>query len=57
MTGTRDAPIVELASQIYRGRGGTFEVVEEFPTFGGTKASAFEAAGVQLLSVANSLSP
>lgn len=47
----------DLMSQLYRWDGGLFEVVEEFPTFGGTDASFFEADGKTYLVVANSLTP
>jgi hypothetical protein len=33
------------------------QLVEEFPTFGGTEASAFEQDGACFLAVSNSLSP
>jgi hypothetical protein len=45
----------DLMSQLYRWDHGKFEVVEEFPTFGGTDASFFEADGKSFLVVANSL--
>ncbi|CAM4102556.1 hypothetical protein KIPE111705_40395 [Kibdelosporangium persicum] len=47
----------DLMSQLYRWDHGKFEVVEEFPTFGGTDASFFEADGRSFLVVANSLTP
>ncbi|HUQ56255.1 hypothetical protein [Lentzea sp.] len=47
----------DLMSQLYRWDGGRFEVVEEFPTSGGTDASFFEADGTTFLVVANSLTP
>ncbi|SDG03551.1 EPTP domain-containing protein [Lentzea fradiae] len=47
----------DLMSQLYKWADGKFEVVEEFPTFGGTDAGFFEAGGKTFLVVANSLTP
>lgn len=47
----------DLMSQLYRWDDGKFEVIAEFPTFGGTDASFFEADGKTFLVVANSLTP
>jgi EPTP domain len=55
--GTPAAPKTDLMSQLYRWESGLFRVVEEFPTFGGTDARAFEADGAHYLAVANSLTP
>ncbi|MFJ5987109.1 hypothetical protein [Lentzea sp. NPDC092896] len=51
------APRTDLMSQLYRWEHGRFEVIEEFPTSGGTDASHFEADGRNFLVVANSLTP
>ncbi len=53
--GTREAPVPELQSVIYRMEGGRMVVEEEFPTSGGTDACAFEDGGQTFLVVANSL--
>jgi hypothetical protein len=55
--GTPPLPKTDLRSQLYKWDNGRFEVVEEFPTFGGTDASYFEADGRSFLVVANSLTP
>ncbi|UJW32017.1 hypothetical protein L3Q67_43855 [Saccharothrix sp. AJ9571] len=55
--GMPPTPETELMSQLYRWDNGKFEVLEEFPTFGGTDASYFEADGRSFLVVANSLTP
>jgi hypothetical protein len=55
--GMPPAPKTDLMSQLYRWDNGKFEVLEEFPTFGGTDASFFEAGGRSFLVVANSLTP
>jgi hypothetical protein len=44
-------------SQIYRWENGGFAEVGEFPTFGGTDATAFDADGKRFLAVSNSLTP
>lgn len=54
--GTREAPIPELDSVIYRMQDQRMVVDETFPTSGGTDAMAFEAGGAQYLAVSNSLS-
>lgn len=55
--GSPAEPIPNLLSQFYMWTEGKFEVLEEFPTFGGTDASYFPADGEHLLVVANSLTP
>lgn len=55
--GTPAAPKTDLTSQVFRWQDGRFELAEEFPTFGGTDASAFTADGELYLAVANSLTP
>lgn len=50
-------PKTDLTSQIFKWTDGKFELVEEFPTFGGTDASYFRADGKDYLAVANSLTP
>lgn len=57
IAGTPAAPKTDLMSQVYRWESGLFRVVEEFPTFGGTDATAFEVDGAHYLAVANSLTP
>jgi hypothetical protein len=54
--GTREAPIPELESVIYRMEEGRMVEELRFPTSGGTDACAFEADGRNHLVVANSLS-
>lgn len=53
--GTPAAPKTDLLSQLYRWNDGGFEVIEEFPTFGGTDAAMFLRDGQRFLAVANSL--
>jgi hypothetical protein len=48
-------PKTDLTSQLYRWQPGGFELADEFPTFGGTDAAAFEADGKRFLAVSNSL--
>ena len=55
--GTPAAPKTDLPSQIYRWTGSAFEQIEEFPTYGGTDASAFAADGKRFLAVSDSLTP
>ncbi|WP_432730654.1 hypothetical protein [Variovorax sp. W6] len=54
--GTREAPITQLQSVIYRMRGGELVPVQNFPTSGGTDAASFESGGQRYLVVTNSLS-
>jgi len=54
--GTREAPLPELESFIYRMDDGRMVVEQTFPTSGGTDACAFEVDGQLHLAVANSLS-
>jgi len=55
--GTPHDPKTDLQSQIYRWSEGGFVLVGEFPTYGGTDASAFTADGERYLAVSNSLTP
>lgn len=55
--GTPADPKTDLVSQIFKWVDGKFEIVELFPTFGGTDASYFRADGKDYLAVANSLTP
>jgi EPTP domain len=55
--GTPADPKTDLMSQIYRWEDGGFVKAGEFPTFGGTDATAFEADGERFLAVSNSLTP
>lgn len=50
-------PKTDLVSQLFKWRGGRFEPVEQFPTFGGTDASYFRADGSDFLVVSNSMTP
>lgn len=54
--GSREAPIPELQSVVYRWQGDGLEAIHSFGTSGGTDAAAFTVAGVPYLAVANSLS-
>ncbi|KRC23216.1 hypothetical protein ASE31_00910 [Acidovorax sp. Root217] len=54
--GSREAPIPELQSVIYRWQGDGLAPVHSFDTSGGTDAAAFTVGGVPYLAVANSLS-
>jgi EPTP domain len=55
--GAPSAPLTALQSRLYQWVDGRMKLVEEFATFGGTEASAFEEAGVLFLAVSNSLTP
>lgn len=54
--GDPSAPRTELHSRLYAWNGRKMELVEEFPTFGGTDAAAFSLGGAWWLAVSNSLS-
>lgn len=54
--GSREAPLPELQSVIYRWQGDGLVPVHSFATSGGTDAAAFTVGGVPCLAVANSLS-
>ena len=53
--GTPHDPKTDLLSQIFRWEDGRFALAGQFPTFGGTDASAFTADGQLYLAVSNSL--
>jgi hypothetical protein len=55
--GTPAAPKADLMSCLYRWDRGRLEMVEEFPTSGGTDAAVFAADGQIFIAVSNSLSP
>jgi hypothetical protein len=55
ITGAPTAPRTDQMSRIYRWTEGRMELVEEFPTFGGTEAAAFEQDSALYLAVSNSL--
>lgn len=55
--GTPANPKTDLLSQLYKWIDGKFELVEEFPTFGGTDASHFQVDGQDYLAVSDSLTP
>jgi len=50
------SPTTALTSQLYRWQHGTFTVVDEIPTFGGTDACAWREQSDLYVAVANSLS-
>ena len=54
--GTREAPIPELESVVFRMDDGRLVEAARFATSGGTDAAFFEADGALHLAVANSLS-
>ena len=54
--GSREKPIPSLMSAFYRFEGGQLVIDREFPTLGGTDATAFEEAGKRYLVLAHSLS-
>jgi len=53
--GQPSEPRTALKSRLYQWAGSEMQLVEEFPTFGGTEATAFEEDGVSYLAVSNSL--
>lgn len=53
--GVPAAPKTALNSQIFQWKDGGFQLVEEFPTFGGTDATAFTVDDQLYLAVSNSL--
>jgi hypothetical protein len=55
--GEPSAPRTDLMSRIYHWSDGRLDLVEEFPTCGGTDAAAFRADGALFLAVSNSLTP
>lgn len=55
--GEPSAPRTALTSRVYRWANGQMHIAEEFPTFGGTEATAFEEDGTLFLAVSNSLTP
>ncbi|WEK02322.1 MAG: hypothetical protein P0Y59_11755 [Candidatus Sphingomonas phytovorans] len=55
--GTPADPKTTLTSQLFKWADGKFELIEEFPTFGGTDASHFRADGRDYLVVSDSLTP
>ena len=54
--GSREKPIPSLMSAFYRFEGDRLVIDHEFPTLGGTDATAFEEAGKKYLVLAHSLS-
>lgn len=56
LQGSREAPVTQLQSVIYRMQHGRLREAHTFPTSGGTDACTFEADGHRYLVVANSLS-
>jgi hypothetical protein len=57
ITGEPSAPRTALKSRLYQWTNGQMKLIEEFPTFGGTEAAAFEENGTIFLAVSNSLTP
>lgn len=55
--GTPADPKTDLLSDLWKWTGDGFDLVEHFPTYGGTDATLFEADGKSYLAVSNSLSP
>jgi hypothetical protein len=55
ITGAPSAPRTDQMSRIYRWIDRRMELVEEFPTFGGTEAATFEQDGNLYLAISNSL--
>jgi hypothetical protein len=55
--GEPTAPRTSLASRIFKWTQREFELVEEFPTAGGTDAAVFSADDRLFLAVSNSLTP
>ena len=55
--GTPADPKTDLQSQVFLWNGEGFDLVGEFPTHGGTDASAFVVDGRHYLAVSNSLTP
>jgi hypothetical protein len=55
ITGAPTAPRTDQMSRIYRWIEGRMELVEEFPTFGGTEAATYVQDGNLWLAVSNSL--
>lgn len=53
--GTREAPLPAMQSGIRAWRNGRLELVDTFPTTGGTDAAAFNIEGRRMLAVSNSL--
>jgi hypothetical protein len=56
ITGGRTNPKTDLESPLYQWKDGKFVVVQNIPTFGGSKAHIFNMDGFLYLTVANSLS-
>jgi hypothetical protein len=54
--GTPHDPKTALSSQVSRWQNGAFQTIAEFPTTGGTDATAFRADGALFLAVSNGLS-
>ena len=57
ITGEPSAPQTAQRSSLFRWTAGQMNLVEEFPTFGGTEATAFEEDGTVYVAVSNSLTP
>lgn len=56
ITGTKDAPITEMKSQIYQWKEKKFTVAQEYTTLGGTESSPFQVNDQIYVAVSNSLS-
>jgi hypothetical protein len=57
ITGEPSSPQTAQNSRLYEWTDGQMKLVEEFATFGGTEATAFEQDGASFLAVSNSLTP
>jgi hypothetical protein len=55
LTGTRENPTTSLQSQLYQWVDGKLEVVEQFPTSGGTDVAVYPDGNDTLVAVSNSL--
>jgi hypothetical protein len=55
ITGGRDSPKTDLSSQVYYFDGDQLVVIQEFPTSGGTDATAFFEGDNRMVAVSNSL--
>jgi EPTP domain-containing protein len=55
--GEPPAPVTALMSRIYGWSDGRLQLLEQFPTAGGTDAAVFEVDGAPYLAISNSLTP
>jgi len=57
ITGGRENPVTALQSQLYQWVEGKLEVVEQFPTHGGTDVAVYPDGDDTLVAISNSLTP